>query len=176
MLHPCVVNRMNAKNWKILSDQEAWLLRNADQAAPREHLHGIARHLRLWRYPSSGAHVSWSILLPVREYRARMSIVREASWNPSRERKRGAGVEPDVRLRDTEISWEDLSPFMEKAGGFHPLTTGIVAASAPGKGVAGVEGSRAFAHVRLEWSGRGPREWSATIAWFERFRRLLARR
>lgn len=166
---------MNARDWKNVTDRAAWLLRNADQAAPRENLQGMALQLRLWRYPFSGVHVSWSILLPAREYRARKSIVREASWDPSRERKRRAAVEPDVRIRDADIAWEDLAPFLNKAGGFHPGITGIVAASESGRGVAGIEGSRAFAHVRLEWSGRGPRAWSATIAWFERFRRLLAR-
>jgi len=166
---------MNAREWKTLTDQASWLLRNADQTPPRDHLQGMALQLRLWRYPSSGAHVSWSILLPVREYRTRPSIVREASWNPSRERKRGAAVDPDVRLRDAEIDWADLSPFLEKAGGFHPGITGLVAASATGMSVAGVEGSRSLAHVHLEWSGRGPRAWAGTIAWFERFRKLLAR-
>src|SRR6185503_6198778 len=166
---------MNAKDWKIVTDLAACLLRNSDQAAPRENLQGMALQLRLWRYPCSGVHVSWSILLPVRVYRARMSIVREASWDPSRERTRKAGDEPHIRIRDAEIAWEDLASFLDKAGAFHPGTTGIVAASGPGRGVAGVEGSRAFAHVRLAWSGRGPRAWSATIAWFERFRRLLSR-
>lgn len=166
---------MNARDWKTFEGRATWLLRNADQASPRETLQGMALQLRLWRYPISGVHVSWSILLPVRDYRARKAIVREASWDPSRERKRKAGVEPDVRIRDAEIDWEDLSPFLDKAAGFHAGTTGIVAPSGPGTSVAGVEGSRGLAHVRLEWSGRGPRAWAATIAWFEGFRRILVR-
>jgi hypothetical protein len=166
---------MNAKEWKSAGDRATWLLGNADQAAPREHLQGMALQLRLWRYPRSGAHVSWSILLPVREFRAKKSIVREAAWDPSRERKRKAGGEPDVRIRDAELSWEKLAPFLDKAGGLHPVLTGMTAGPQPRTSVAGVEGSRSFSHVRLEWSGRGPRAWAPTIAWFERFRKLLAR-
>ena len=166
---------MNAREWKRVGDRASWLLCNAEQAAPRDHLQGMAMQLRLWRTPASGTHVSWSILLPVRDFRARKSIVREASWNPSRDRNRKGGVEPDVRIRDAELSWEELSPFLDKAGGLHPVLIGMVASPQLRKSVAGVEGSRSFSHVRLEWSGRGPRAWAPTIAWFERFRKLLAR-
>jgi hypothetical protein len=169
------VEHMNAKDWKTFAGRATWMLSNADQASPRENLPGMALQLRLWRYPCSGVRVSWSILLPVRDYRARRAIVREASWDPSRERKRKAGAEPDVRIRDAEIDWKVLSPFLDKAGGFHPGISGTVAPSAAGTSVAGVEGSRSYAHVRLEWSGRGPRAWAETIAWFERFRKMLAR-
>lgn len=165
---------MNARDWKALADRAAWLLRNADQAWPRENLQGLALHLRLWHFPSRGVHLSWTILLPVRDYRARRAIVREASWDPSRDRKRRAVVEPDVRIRDTEIDGADLAPFLKTVGGFHPGTTGIVAPIATDTSVSGVEGSRGFSHVRLEWSGRGPRG-AATVAWFNGFRKLLAR-
>ena len=132
----------------------------------------MALQLRLWHYPPAGVHVSWSILLPVREYRAKKAIVREASWNPSRERKRAAGVDPDVRLRHALIDWKDLSSYLDEAAG---LRAEAAAPMPPGKTSRGLEGSRSFAHVRLEWSGRGPRAWAPLIGWFERFRELLVR-
>lgn len=163
---------MDDRDWTISAERAIWLLRHADEAPPRERLQGMALQLRLWRYPRSGVRVSWSILLSVREYRTRKAIVREASWDPSLERNRRAGVEPDVRIRDAEIDWKDLSPFLDKAGGFHPST---VASIPTGRCDSGLEGTRSFAHVHLQWSDRGPHAWASTIAWFERFRKLLVR-
>jgi hypothetical protein len=161
---------MDDRDSTIPAERAIWRLRHASEAAPRERLQGMALQLRLWRYPRSGVYVLWSILLPVRDYRTRKAIVREASWDPSRDRRRGADVEPDIRIRDAEMDWKDLSPFLDQAGGFHSIAA---APMLPGKGSAGLEGSRSLAHVRLEWSGRGPRAWAATIAWVGRFRNLL---
>jgi hypothetical protein len=166
---------MTTRDWKALADRATCLLRNADQAFPRENLQGMALQLRLWRYPSEGIRVSWSIFQPVRDYRARMPIVRQASWDPSRERKHGASVEPDIRIRDAEIDAADLDPFLKTAGGFHSGIAGVIASRAQDTSVSGVEGCRAFSHVRLEWSGRGPRPCASVISWFKRFRQLLAR-
>ena len=165
---------MSRRDWRTLRDRATWLLRSSDQAPPREKLHGMGLQVRLWRYPTGGICVSWSVFVPVRDYRGRSPIVRKASWDPARERKRGAGVEPEIRIRDIEIDAADLEPFLKTAGGFLPDMIGTVAPSAPGASVAGVEGSRDLSHVRLEWTGRGPRASAATIAWFERFRQLLA--
>jgi hypothetical protein len=161
-------------DWRTLRDRATLLLRGADQAPPRENLRGMALQLRLWRYPTGGKCVSWSVLVPVRDYRARLPIVREASWDPAREPKRGACIDPEIRIRDIEIEAADLAPFLKTAGGFQPHMMGAVAPAAPGRSIAGIEGGRDLSHVRLEWSGRGPRAFAATIAWCERFRRLLA--
>jgi hypothetical protein len=125
----------------------------------------MALQLRLWRYRPSGPHVSWSIIVPVRDFRERSAIVREATWDRSR---------PDspVRIRDADLAWNALAPFMDTAGGLSPGR----AADSLGKGDrSGLEGTRSFAHVRLEWSGRGPRALASTIAWYGRFRSLLTR-
>lgn len=167
---------MNSETWQALQQRAIWLLGHADQAPPRKPLEGMALQLRLWRFDASGMHVSWSLIVPVREYKIRKSIVREASWDSSRARRRPEAVEPEIRIRDAEFEWSTLSPFLEKAGGLRPgLAEPDAAMAAAGPARSGLEGSRAFAHVRLAWAGRGPRAGAATIAWFERFRKLLAR-
>lgn len=167
---------MRPRDWKTLEDQALWLLSNADQAPPREPLYGMALQLRLWKYPRSGMQVSWSIILPAREYKGRGAVIREVSWDRTLDWKRRKAVpEPAVRIRDGKVDWEKLSPFLDEAGGFRLGMAGAAAALPAGTDRAGLEGTRSFAHVRLEWSGRGPRGWGTTIAWFERFRKLLAR-
>lgn len=166
---------MNAEDWKTVLDRAAWLLRNADQAPPRENLQGMALQLRLWHYPPCGRRNSWCIFLPARDLHARAALVREASWDPSRVRRRGAPAEPDIRIRDAEVDRAELRPYLSTAGGLQPGGTGVVAASATATSVSGVEGSRGLSHVRLAWRGRGPRPCASTRAWFVQFRRLLAR-
>jgi hypothetical protein len=176
---------MDPRDRKSLEDRALWILRHADQAEPREPLHGMALQLRLWQYLSSGMHVSWSIILPVREYRGRGAIVREAAWDRTREWKRKANeaerpvqreaLEPSVRIRDAELGWEDLSPFLDAAGGFRPAMMERAPIPDARAGSSGLEGSRSFAHVCLEWTGRAPRGLGPTVAWFGRFRKLLVR-
>lgn len=136
-------------------DRALWILGHADQEEPREPLRGMALQLRLWRYRRAGLHVSWSIILPVRDYRDRSAVVREASWD------RGASV----RIRDVDLAWSDLAPFLDSAGGLRPGGAAVPDTAAVSSGL---EGTRSFAHIRLEWAGQGPR-------WFGQFRNLLVR-
>ncbi len=141
--------------------------------------------LRLWRYPRSGPYVSWSLIVPVREYRLRRAIVREAHWDrsldwqaamvPLKRLKLRAPVDPSVRLRDAEVDWIDLAPFLDAAGRLPARSLGTDPTLPSEQGGCGLEGHRSLAHIRLEWSGKGPAAWKATIAWFERFRSMLVR-
>lgn len=128
-------------------DQALWLLRNADQAEPREPLRGMAMQLLLWQTSRRGVRTTWSIFQAARQHRA---VVREARYEPSR----------PVRIRDADLAWETLAPFLEVAGG--------LGADPAKNATAGLEGTRSYAHVRVEWKGRGR-------PWFERFRKLLLR-
>ena len=176
---------MNPEPWKSLEARALWLLEHADQLPPRETLRGMALQLRLWRYPRSGPHVSWSVILSVREYRARRAVVREVTWDrladwkqrmaPLAALKRRQGLEPSIRSRDSEVGWDDLAPFLDVVGGLRsPIPARDPAI--PSKGDAfGLEGYRSMAHVRLLWNGRGPRGWGDTIAWIGRLREVLVR-
>jgi hypothetical protein len=91
-----------------------WSLENADQLPPREATVGMAIMLRHGRFPRSGDHVSWSPILPGRDYRVRRALLREvrldrlADWKrlnaPLEALKRRQGIEPSLRVRDAELA------------------------------------------------------------------------
>jgi hypothetical protein len=147
---------MEREDCNTPQERALWILSHADQAEPREPLRGMALQLRLWHYRRSGLHVSWSIILPVREYRDRAAVVREATWNRSLRNSL-------VGIRDADFAWDDLEPFLEEVGGLR--SNGAAAPAAKGDR-SGIEGTRSFAHINVEWSGRGP-------LWFGRFRTRL---
>ncbi len=145
----------------------------------------MALQLRLWRYPRSGPHVSWSLIVPARDYRLRRAVVREARWDrtldwqaamvPLKSLKLRTPVDPAVRLRDAEVDWADIAPFLDAAARLPAKSLGADPSLPSEQGGCGLEGYRSLAHIRLEWAGKGPGGWKATIAWFERFRGMLVR-
>jgi hypothetical protein len=176
---------MNPESWKRLEADAHWRLEHPDQSAPVEPIRGMALQLRLWQYPRSGAHLSWSLILPVRDYRARRSVLRETAWDrpadwkrsqfPARNLKLRPLPLPSIRIRDAEMDWADLAPFLDETGGLPMEALGKDPTLSPEKGACGLEGYRSLAHVRLEWAGKGPRGWKSTIARVERFRKVLVR-
>ena len=74
--------------WKRMEALALWSLENADQLPPREVTLGMGIMLRHWRYPRSGDHVSWSLILPARDYRTRRAVVREVAWDRMADWKR----------------------------------------------------------------------------------------
>jgi hypothetical protein len=176
---------MNPEFWKPLEAQALWFLEHADQLPPREPLHGMAMQLRVWRYPRSGAHVSWSVILPVREYRARRALVREVVWDrladwkhrmtPLGTLKRRQILAPSIRNRDSEVNWVDLAPYLDGVGGLRSPIPPLLPKVLTKEDAFGLEGFRSMAHVRLQWSGKGPRGWGDTVTWIGRFRETLVR-
>ncbi|HZE97745.1 MAG TPA: hypothetical protein VE981_12020 [Planctomycetota bacterium] len=176
---------MKSQLWQNLEDQAHWILEHADQSPPKELLRGMALHLRLWNYTESGSHTSWSLILPVREYRERRAVVRELRWDRAADWKQTMTLQktlkrrplpsPSIQLRDAEADWAELVPFLDTAGGLPVLALGKDPAL-PSKGdTSGFEGFRPLAHLRLEWAGKGPRGWGETVVWFSRFRNLFVR-
>ncbi len=173
---------MNPEGWNKLEAEARWALEHAEQVEPREPLYGMALQLRLWHDAGAGLRLSWSLIVPVREYRERRALVREVRWDraadwelaarPSAGLKRRALAAPSLRIRDAEIGWAELSPFLKEAGGLPMTERG---APGPGEGASGFEGYRSLAHVRREWIGKGPRGGDDAVAWFTRLRKRLAR-
>jgi hypothetical protein len=164
---------MNLDLWVVLESEALWQLEHPDQLPPREDTNGMALLLRHWRYPRSGEHVSWSALLPVRDYRSRRAVIREVVWDRLADWKRrndelGAlkrrpGFPASVRVRDAELSWDELSPHLDALGALR--TPPGPAVPAPSKEDAfGFQGHRSLAHVRLRWSGKGPRSWAESLS------------
>jgi len=176
---------MEPECWQSLHTQAQWALSHADECPPTEALRGMSLRLRLWQYPRSGPHWSWSLIVPARDYGQRRAVVREVCWDrpsdwraamaPAKTLKRRAPSVPSVRVRDAEVDWTDIAPFLDAAGRLPAKSLGADLSLPSEQGGCGLEGFRGLAHVRLEWAGKGPREWGATIAWFERFRRVLVR-
>jgi hypothetical protein len=176
---------MNPELWKSLEGQALWLLEHADQLPPREPLQGMALQLRVWRYPRSGAHVSWSVILSVREFRAKRAVVREVVWDrladwkqrmaPLEALKRRQILAPSIRSRDAEVNWADLEPFLDRVGGLRSPTPPLLPRVPSKEDAFGLEGYRSMAHVRLQWSGKGPRGWGDTVAWIGHLRQTLVR-
>lgn len=177
---------MDTVRWDELRRKALWMLEHADELAPREPLEGMGAQLRLWSYPVEGPLASWTLLLgrgPVAE--RRRPLVREVVWDRPRDQERGdlvlprrrrpAKADPTVTIRDAEVSWDEVSPFMARATA---LTAPLPEATAgPGReeGRCGIEGYRSMAYLRLEWRGRGPAAWGPAVRWVTRLRRLLAR-
>jgi hypothetical protein len=175
---------MDSEPWNRLEGRAIWLLEHADQSPLRESSPGMALQLRLWRYPRSGPYVSWSVLLSVRDFRTRPGIVREVVWDrlrdwkvrrsPLEALKRRHVEEPTIRSRDAVVSWHALAPFIDHAAVLRAAGPAAEPGS-PGKDSAGLEGYRSLAHVRFEWTGKGPRRVRETVAWISRLRALLVR-
>jgi hypothetical protein len=125
------------------------------------------------------------LIVPARDFRERRAVVREVCWDrsldwqaamtPLKTLKRRAPTAPSIRLRDAEVDWTEIGPFLDAAGRLPAGSLGTDPALPSEQGMCGLEGFRGLAHIRLEWAGKGPRGWVATIAWFERFRRMLVR-
>lgn len=175
---------MTVPPWNRLEERALWLLEHPDQSPPRELLRGMALQLRLWRYRPSGPHVSWMILLPVPDYRARRGVVRETVWDRLKDwkvrtsavqaSKRRQVEDPAILIRDAEVSWDDLEPFVTRCAGLRSPSPALDPASSK-EDAFGLEGYRSLAHVRLQWFGKGPRAWRETVAWIGRLRGLLVR-
>jgi hypothetical protein len=176
---------MNLDLWIGLEAQARWRLEHADELPPRDSTRGMALLLRIWRYPRSGSHVSWSILLPVPDHRQRRSVVREVAWDRLADWKRQNSrlealkrrslLEPSVRTRDAELDWADLLPQLEVLSG---LPAALPASRSPAVSKDdefGLEGHRSLAHVRLRWSGKGPRGWAGPLSRVSKLRNLLMR-
>lgn len=176
---------MSADPWKSLETEALWSLEHADQLPPREVTHGMALLLRHWSYPRSGDHVSWSLILPARDYRTRRALLREVAWDrladwkrrtaPLAALKRRQELQPSLRIRDAELSWEELSPHLERLGGMCgtiPVTRAVGASKADEFGLAG---HRSLAHLTLRWSGKGPRSWSQALSDIGKLRTLFVR-
>lgn len=176
---------MNPQNWEKTEHQARWVLAHADQSPPTEHLRGMGLQLRLWHYAHSGDHLSWSLILPVRDYRERRGVVREVTWDrssdwkqamtPIKKLKRRALPAPSVQIRDAEVDWAELAPFLDATGRLPTKSLPGDASWSSKDDVSGLEGFRSLAHIHLEWAGNGPRGWGTRVAWFDRFRRVLAR-
>lgn len=175
---------MTVQVWKRLEDRALWLLEHPDQSSPRDILRGMALQMRLWRYRRSGPHVSWIVLLPVPDYRSRRGVVRETVWDRLKDwkarmstlesTKRRQVEEPAISSRDAEVGWGDLEPFVNRCAGL--LSPGPdLDPAASREDVFGLEGYRSLAHVRLQWTGRGPGAWRETVALIDRLRALLVR-
>jgi len=172
---------MNPQEWASLEEQALWLLGHGDQAPPREGLQGMVQQLRIWEYLRAGRYTSWTVILSAREYKGKRAVVRELSWDrpadwKSRARavsslKRRRDVEPSIQIRDAELNWTDLNPFLEFAGGLHFEPPGTASLLPVEEDVFGLEGFRSYAHIRMEWAGV-PKSRS-TIGWFRKFRKLL---
>jgi hypothetical protein len=125
------------------------------------------------------------LVVPVRDYRGRRTVVREVRWDRSsdwkstmaapRALKRRVPSAPSVHFRDAEVAWTELAPFLDAAGRLPAKDLGADPGLPSEEGIRGLEGFRSLAHVRLEWAGTGPPEWGVTIIWFERFRDTLVR-
>jgi len=170
--------------WAEIGREALWSLEHADELQPREPTRGMARLLRLWRYPRSGPYVSWSILLPAREYRSRRSLIREVSWDrlkdwklaraPQQALKRRQALGATLICRDAELEWEELSPSMDGLGGLW-WRMPPQAKPDPADDEFGLEGFRSLAHVKLQWRGKGPRGWAEPVGRITKLRGLLLR-
>ena len=173
------------ESWKRMEALALWSLENADQLPPREVTLGMAILLRHWRYPRSGDYVSWSLILPARDYRTRRALLREVAWDrladwkrtsaPLEALKRRPAQEPTLRVRDAELGWEEIAPFLLKLGG----VSGTIPASRTGESSTldafGLQGHRSLSHVALRWSGKGPRSWSDALSAIGKLRSVFVK-
>ena len=171
--------------WKRMEALALWSLENADQLPPREVTLGMGIMLRHWRYPRSGDHVSWSLILPARDYRTRRAVVREVAWDrladwtrmnaPLEALKRRQGQEPSLRVRDAELGWEEIEPYLRRLGG----VSGTIPASREQESskldAFGLQGYRSLAHVALRWSGNGPKSWSEALSGIRKLRAVFVK-
>ena len=160
--------------WKRMEALALWSLEKADQLPPREVTLGMGILLRHWRYPRSGDHVSWSLILPARDYRTRRAVVREVAWDrladwkrmnaPLEALKRRQGQEPSLQVRDAELGWEEIAPYLRRLGGVSGTIPASRAEDSSKLDAFGLQGYRSLAHVSLRWTGKGPRSWSEALS------------
>ncbi|HEX7900542.1 MAG TPA: hypothetical protein VF950_22445 [Planctomycetota bacterium] len=171
--------------WKRVEGLALWSLENANQLPPREVTRGMAILLRHWRYPRSGDHVSWSLILPARDYRTRRALLREVAWDrladwkrmnaPLEALKRRQGQEPSLRVRDAELGWEEIEPSLRRLGGVSGTIPPSRAGEASKLDAFGLQGFRSLAHVTLRWTGKGPRSWSDALSGIGKLRSVFVK-
>ncbi len=171
--------------WKRIEALALWSLENAAQLPRREVSLGMAIMLRHWRYSRSGDHVSWSLILPARDYRTRRALLREVAWDrladwkrmnaPLEALKRRQGQEPSLRVRDADLGWEEIAPFLLRLGGVSGTIPASREEESSTRDAFGLQGYRSLAHVALRWSGKGPRSWSDALSGIGKLRSIFVK-
>jgi hypothetical protein len=77
-----------------------------------------------------------------------------------------------IHVRDAEISFKDLNPFLEGAARLF-VPEAPFEDSVSQEDLRGIEGYRSMAYLRMEWRGSGPREWAETIRWVTQLQALM---
>lgn len=176
---------MDTRRSDELRRKALWMLEHAGELPPREPLEGLGAQLRLWRYPLEGPLASWTLFLGRdRVAERRRPVVREVVWDRARDQERGdlvlprrrrpAKADPTVSIRDAEISWDAVAPFMAQATALTAPLPETAETAAREEDRSGIEGYRSMAYFRLEWRGRGPSAWGPAVRWVTRLRRILA--
>lgn len=175
---------MPDNSWSELESQARWRLEHADQGGETGPPRGMALHLRLWWYRRSGAHRSWSVMVPARDYRSARAVIREIVWDrvadlkaqgaPHQTLKRRPSLRPSLGSRDAELSWQELAPHLESVAGLNPSVLEVAPGESRSEDAFGLVGYRSLSHVRIEWWGAGPRGWRSTLGQITKVRRMLA--
>ena len=111
--------------------------------------------------------------------------MREVAWDrladwkrrsaPLEALKRRQEAEPTVRTRDADLSWDEISSHLRSLGGVCGTIPASPAGKASTRDAFGIEGHRSLAHLRLRWTGKGPRSWSETLSGVGKLRSLFVR-
>ena len=175
---------MNIDSWESLEQRALWLLAHPDQGSPQEVLQGMSQMLRLWCYRRRGSFIAWSILLPSDRTLGKRALVREVAWNRPLDRRHDASTvgglkrrhssHPTLRTRDAEVDQGELAPFLDWAAGLSPGWPGPSLPPTSAEDIYGLEGFQFLTHLRLEWMGDGPAEWTSIRRRFNEFVEFLA--
>jgi hypothetical protein len=171
--------------WTALEHLAWWSLEHAGELPPQDAVAGMGTQLRVWHHPAAGPWMSWTVILGVGPVsNEKRPVVRQVAWDRAGDRARidalwpelyrAKAIPPCVVVRDAELSWSALQPFMDEATRLSgPLPSGGKEPPRPQRR-SGIEGYRSMAYLRVEWCDDGPAEWRGVIAWVLRLQRLLA--
>jgi hypothetical protein len=167
--------------WESIEKNALWALEHAADLSPREPVEGRVPLLRVWEYRSKGTYTAWTVLSSIGTQELGRPTVREVVWKRDQDEKHLASVDrknklrtkqqTTIRVRDAEVFFQDLRPFMEAAA---RLFVPAIAPQNPNlEGSSGIEGYHTLTWLRMDWRGSGPVEWAETIRWVGRLRKLL---
>jgi len=173
---------MAVETWASIEKTALWALEHAQELSPGGRVERMRPLLRLWTYSSEGTYTAWTILSPMDAGDLGSPMVREVVWRRRRDEKHMASVnrkhllrtkpQSTIRIRDAEISSDELGPFLQTAARLF-VPTILAEDPVPNSDACGIEGYGPLAYLRMEWQGPCPVEWAQSVAWVTDLRKLL---
>jgi hypothetical protein len=163
-------------------------LQHPEELEPRAAMQNVRRILRLWHEPAFSTPAAWALFDhtivssdPVSRPLPSWMLVRETVWDrphdmgrfadPLQGLREGFAAPPTITVHDGHIARKAVELWFQEAARLLIAPLGVEAPWGVDGEMWGIEVSRPFLQVRLEWWGDGPTPWAEftrAVAWLHK--------